>query len=84
MSSACVALALAIHTTLVYNVCMRKRTNINLEDEDQQAIAFIRQKYGATSDTAAIRFALRKLLREEEDGQLQRPARAYRQDRPPR
>jgi Arc/MetJ family transcription regulator len=44
---------------------MRKRTNINLEDEDQVAIALIRQKYGATSDTAAIRFALRKILREE-------------------
>ncbi len=53
------------NTKLVYYVCMRKRTNINLEDEDQAAIALIRQKYGATSDTAAIRFALRKILREE-------------------
>jgi hypothetical protein len=34
--------------------------NINLEDEDQAAIALIRRTYGATSDTAAIRFALRK------------------------
>ena len=69
---------------MMYYVCMRKRTNINLEDEDQAAIALIRRKYGATSDTAAIRFALRKILGEEEDKHVQRPSREHRHDRPTR
>lgn len=65
-------------------MCVRKRTHINLEDDDQAAIAFIRRKYGATSDTAAIRFALRKIFREEEGSDVQRQARKHRQDGPTR
>jgi hypothetical protein len=63
---------------------MRKRTNINLEDEDQAAIALIRRKYGATSDTAAIRFALRKILREEGQPYVPGETGKHRQDRPTR
>ena len=65
-------------------MCMRKRTNINLEDEDQAAIALIRRKYGATSDTAAIRFALRKILREEKEAHVSGETRPHQQDRPTR
>jgi hypothetical protein len=69
---------------IVYYRCMKKRTNINLEDEDQAAIALIRRKYGATSDTAAIRFALRKILREEGQPYVPGEAGTHRQDRPTR
>ena len=69
---------------MVYYRCMRKRTNINLEDEDQAAIALIRLKYGATSDTAAIRFALRKILREEGQPYVPGETGKHRQDRPTR
>ena len=50
----------------MYSTCMKKRMNIIVEAEDQKAMAVIRQVYGLPSDTAAIRFALRKLMREEE------------------
>jgi Arc/MetJ family transcription regulator len=63
---------------------MRKRTNINLEDEDQAAIALIRRKYGVTSDTAAIRFALRKILREEGQPYVPGETGKHWQDRPTR
>ena len=69
---------------MVYYWCMRKRTNINLEDEDQAAIALIRRRYGATSDTAAIRFALRKILREEGQPYVPGEKGKHRQDRPTR
>ena len=38
-----------------------------IEDDDQTAMVLIRRVYGLSSDTAAIRFALRKLMREEEE-----------------
>ena len=65
----------------MYIMCMRKRTNINLEDDDQAAIALIRRKYGVTSDTAAIRFALRKVLREEKEVYVPGETRPHRPDR---
>ena len=37
--------------------------NIIVEDDDQKAMAVIWQAYGLSSDTAANRFALRKLMR---------------------
>jgi hypothetical protein len=60
------------------------RMNINLEDEDQAAIALIRRTYGVTSDTAAIRFALRKILREEGQPHVSGEKGKHRQDRPTR
>src|SRR4051794_25648030 len=58
---------LLLYRLLMYNICiMRKRMNIIVEDDDQTAMAVIRRVYGLPSDTAAIRFALRKLMREEE------------------
>jgi hypothetical protein len=38
---------------------MRKRTTIWLDDADRAAIATIRRRYGAASDSDAIRLAVR-------------------------
>ena len=54
--------------------------NIVVEDDDEDAMAVIRQVYGLPSDSAAIRFALRKLMREEED-RVQREKRDRRRTR---
>ena len=40
---------------------MKKRTTIWLDDTDRVAIASIRERYGAASDSDAIRLALRLL-----------------------
>lgn len=42
-----------------------KRTNINLTEDDQQAIRSIRQQYGLTNDAAAIRLALALTARKD-------------------
>jgi Arc/MetJ family transcription regulator len=49
-----------------------------IEDDDQKAMALIWRVYGLLSDTAAIRFALRKLLREEEPHCVKREQRNCR------
>ena len=38
---------------------MKKKTTIYLNEADREAIAIIKQRYGITSDSDAIRFALR-------------------------
>lgn len=43
-----------------------KRTNINLTEDDQQSIRIIRQRYGLTNDTAAIRLALHLIAQRKE------------------
>jgi Arc/MetJ-type ribon-helix-helix transcriptional regulator len=40
---------------------MKKRTTIYLDESDRQAIMTIKQTYGVTSDSDAIRLALRLL-----------------------
>jgi Arc/MetJ family transcription regulator len=40
---------------------MRKRTTIWLDDADRAALARIRERYGVSSDSEAIRLALRLL-----------------------
>jgi len=40
---------------------MKKRTTIYLDESDRRAIVQIKQKYGVTSDSDAIRLALRLL-----------------------
>ena len=42
----------------------RLERTIRLTEQDQQAIAAIREQYGLTSDSEAIRFALHTLWRE--------------------
>jgi hypothetical protein len=48
----------------MYTRCMKKRTNIYLEDEDKKAIALIKAYYGLDSDASVVRFVLRKIARE--------------------
>ena len=57
---------------------MKRRMHSIIEDDDQKAMVLIRRVYGLSSDTAAIRFALRKLMREEEPHRVQREQRDRR------
>ena len=43
---------------------MDKQRTIRLSEQDVQAIAAIREEYGLTSDSEAIRFALHTIWRE--------------------
>jgi Arc/MetJ family transcription regulator len=49
---------------MMYTRCMKKRTNIYLDDEDKKAIAIIKVYYGLDSDASVVRFVLRKIARE--------------------
>ena len=42
----------------------KHQTTFHLEEKDREAIAEIRAYYGATSDVAAVRLALRELQRQ--------------------
>lgn len=44
---------------------MKKRTNIYLDEEDKRAIAYLKKRYGITSESDVVRFVLRKVAREE-------------------
>ena len=46
---------------------MKKRTTIYLDDSDRQAIAAIKQTYGITSDSDAIRLPLRLLAKQAKE-----------------
>jgi hypothetical protein len=50
---------------LIGGIMMKKhQTTFHLEDKDKEAIAEIRAYYGATSDVAAVRLALREVQRQ--------------------
>ena len=44
---------------------MKKRTNIYLDEDDKRAIAYLKKRFGITSESDVVRFALRKVAREE-------------------
>lgn len=46
---------------------MKKKTTIYLDDSDREAIALVKQSYGITSDSDAIRLALRLLAKKVKD-----------------
>ena len=46
---------------------MKKRTTIYLDESDRKAIVQIKQKYGVTSDSDAIRLALRLLAEKAQE-----------------
>ncbi|GAC1591487.1 MAG: hypothetical protein NVS4B1_36600 [Ktedonobacteraceae bacterium] len=48
-----------------YNKRMKTRTNMYLSEQDKEYIAALRKHYNLTSDTAAIRFALKHVADEE-------------------
>jgi Arc/MetJ-type ribon-helix-helix transcriptional regulator len=51
----------------------RKAKTIRLDERDWQAIEAIKTEHGITSDSDAIRFALRMALREIEQSRLPLP-----------
>jgi Arc/MetJ-type ribon-helix-helix transcriptional regulator len=51
---------------------------IRLSEQDREAIAAIREQYGLTSDSEAIRFALRMALREGKQSRLPHPNKERR------
>lgn len=63
---------------------MKKRTNIYLDEQDRRAIQAIKERYGITSDSDVIRFALRLVAREEGKPHVSGETGEYRQDSPPR
>ena len=46
---------------------MKKRTTIYLDESDRKAIVQIKQKFGVTSDSDAIRLALRLLAEKAQE-----------------
>lgn len=62
----------------------KKRTSIYLDEVDHQAIEKIKKQYGITSDSDAIRFALRIVTSEEGKDAVQRQAGQHRPDGPTR
>jgi len=62
----------------------KQRTSIYLDEQDRQAIATIKERYGITSDSDVIRFALRLVAREEEKPHVPRPSDENRQNSAPR
>lgn len=46
---------------------MKKKTTIYLDESDRKAIAQVKQLYGVTSDSDAIRFALRLLAEKSKE-----------------
>lgn len=63
-----------------------KRTNVNLTDADLGAIRIIRERYGLTNTTAAIRLALRLTSQQGDTGMNVATSGAIKKQRatPPR
>lgn len=61
----------SIHLTDIWQSdilsCMKKRTTIYLDEADRTAIVLIKQAYGVTSDSDAIRLALRLLAEKAQE-----------------
>ena len=51
----------------------KKQRTIRLTEQDMQAIAAVRERYGLTSDSEAIRFALHTLWRDSREPPTQAP-----------
>ena len=62
----------------------KQRTSIYLDEQDRQAIQVIKERYGITSESDVIRFALRLIAREEGKPHVPDATGEYRQDPPTR
>ena len=49
----------------MYNVCMKKRINMYLEEEDRSMVRFLQAKYGLDTESNTIRFLIRKAAKAE-------------------
>ncbi len=58
----------------------KHRTSIYLDEQDRQAIQVIKARYGITSDSDVIRFALRLVAREEGKPYVSGATGPHRQD----
>jgi hypothetical protein len=68
---------------MMYNRCMKKRTNMYFNEDDKAFIALIKEHYNLTSDAAAVRLAIKRVA-EEVKRHVPGPPREHRQDRPAR
>ena len=59
-----------------------KRINMYLEEEDRAIVRYLRSRLGLDTDSAVIRFLIRKAAKEE--GYVPGTPRPHRQDRPTR
>jgi Arc/MetJ family transcription regulator len=58
----------------------KKRTNIYLDEQDKALLAIIRQRYNLSSDAAAVRFAINKVVKEGEKPHVSSQTGEDRQD----
>ena len=49
---------------MMYNRCMKKRTNMYFNEDDKAYIALIKEHYNLTSDAAAVRLAIKRVAEE--------------------
>jgi hypothetical protein len=59
----------------MYNVCMKKRINMYLEEEDRQMARFLQERYGLDNESSVIRFLIRKAAKEEGYSREQRKSK---------
>ncbi len=59
------ALALDKYRQYMYNICMKKRINMYLEEEDRSMVRFLQAKYGLDTESNTIRFLIRKAAKAE-------------------
>jgi Arc/MetJ family transcription regulator len=67
---------------MCYTLSMRKRTTIWLDEADKAAIAAIQARYGAASESDAIRLAVR-LLAESKRVNIQENIQERKRERQP-
>jgi Arc/MetJ family transcription regulator len=67
---------------MCYTLSMRKRTTIWLDEADKAAIATIQARYGAASESDAVRLAVR-LLAESKRVNIQENIQDRKQERQP-
>lgn len=58
---------LAICTVLMYNACMKKRTNMYLDEQDKAYIEAIKERYNLATDVAAVRLAIKRVATEKHE-----------------
>ncbi len=49
----------------MFNVCMKKRINMYLEEEDRRMARFLQERFGLDNESSVIRFLIREAAKEE-------------------
>lgn len=58
---------LDICTHLMYNLPMKKRTNMYLDEHDKAYINAIKERYNLATDVAAVRLAIKRVASEKQE-----------------